>query len=170
MMIPGHPQNWYLRFYDEARADLAAIQTVSIGRRKVGKRVIARSRQERRAEIQRILASLNLCRRIEGGARDEQYLPFYQFGHVLPEHVVCTAATRLLDEFVADGGEPEGLDYADFVPAAVETWADDRVQRARTNGLLPAVPHWRLMANGDAQVAFPFPSEAQAVLFKALVL
>ncbi len=97
-------------------------------------------------------------------------LPCYQFEHALPEHVVCEAATLLLDRFVADGGEPEGLDYQDFASAAVETWVDDRIQQAEAFGLSPATPCWSLMANGDAQVIFPFPCEAQAVLFKALVL
>ncbi|WP_123834488.1 hypothetical protein [Methylobacterium currus] len=37
-------------------------------------------------------------------------LPTSQFEHALPERMFCEAATLLLDQFVAAGGEPEGLE------------------------------------------------------------
>ena len=94
----------------------------------------------------------------------------YQFEHALPEHVVCGAATLLLDRYVADGGEPEGLDYRNFVPDAVEDWAADQVQRAQAVGLRLAASRWTLTSNGETRVTFRFQCEAEAVLFKALVL
>ncbi|SEP51222.1 hypothetical protein SAMN04487843_1468 [Methylobacterium sp. ap11] len=94
----------------------------------------------------------------------------YEFEHVLPENMVCEAATLLLDRFVADGGEPEGRDYQDFTGDAVKTWADDQILRAQAIGLLPAAPRWNLTANGDARVIFPLGYEAEAVLFRTLVL
>lgn len=94
----------------------------------------------------------------------------YEFEHVLPEHMVCEAATLLLDEFVADGGEPEGRDYRDFMGDAVKTWADDQILRAQAISILSAAPHWNLTANGDARVIFQLECEAEAVLFRTLVL
>ena len=94
----------------------------------------------------------------------------FKYNHVLPEDVVCEEATRQLDQFVADGGEPEGLDYRNFVPVAVQTLVDDRIQHAEKLGMSLTIFEWCLMENGDARVSVKFPCEAKAVLFEALVL
>lgn len=71
---------------------------------------------------------------------------------------------------VAAGLDPAGLNHTDFTPLAMKLWLRDVAYVAVAIHLKIGTPAWDLTAEGDARVAFPFTTEADAMLFRSMVL
>ncbi|GJD76578.1 hypothetical protein CFIICLFH_4836 [Methylobacterium goesingense] len=55
----------------------------------------------------------------------------FEYAYVFTATEVCERATERFDRFVKHGGEPEGLDYWDFVGEALEMRARALADEAR---------------------------------------